>query len=43
MIYCFINYELESMSYMISSLYMILVLWELSDLLVKHVQSVGRA
>ena len=37
MVCYFIGYELESMSYMIGCLYMILVLWELPDWLVEHV------
>ena len=36
-------YELESMSCMIGCLYMILLLWEPFDWLVKHVQSVSKA
>jgi len=43
MICCFMVYELESMSCMSSCLYMTSVLWELSDWLVDHVQSVSRA
>jgi len=42
MVCYFIVYEWESMSCMIGWLYMTLVLWELPDWLVKHVQSVSR-